>query len=193
MLQRPPRAGFNLIEAAIVLGVVGLVIGGIWVAAAAVGERQKQTRLLQQLVEIASNVRARYPAASFNLSGTFYGTTTANLGATWQLGKDGWDGVIPADMITSSDYPVNPWGGTVSLYISSALKTLEITVSGISVATCISLAPRIDAMFRTQPGYMTIEGYYERQPLNTPELAATNCPSDYDSGGEGAFIFSVPR
>lgn len=28
--------GFNLIEAAIVLGVVGLVIGGIWVAAAAV-------------------------------------------------------------------------------------------------------------------------------------------------------------
>lgn len=30
-----PHRGFNLIEAAIVLGVVGLVIGGIWVAAAA--------------------------------------------------------------------------------------------------------------------------------------------------------------
>lgn len=30
------RRGFNLIEAAIVLGVIGLVIGGIWVAASAV-------------------------------------------------------------------------------------------------------------------------------------------------------------
>lgn len=34
------RLGFNLIEAAIVLGVVGLVIGGIWVAASAVRNNQ---------------------------------------------------------------------------------------------------------------------------------------------------------
>jgi len=32
----PRQSGFNLIEAAIVLGVVGLVIGGIWIAAASV-------------------------------------------------------------------------------------------------------------------------------------------------------------
>lgn len=34
--NRPNSCGFNLVEAAIVLGVVGLVIGGIWVAAATV-------------------------------------------------------------------------------------------------------------------------------------------------------------
>jgi len=33
------RLGFNLIEAAIVLGVVGLVIGGIWIAASSVRQR----------------------------------------------------------------------------------------------------------------------------------------------------------
>lgn len=33
------RRGFNLIEAAIVLGVVGLVIGGIWIAASSVRQR----------------------------------------------------------------------------------------------------------------------------------------------------------
>ncbi len=33
------RRGFNLIEAAIVLGVVGLVVAGIWVAAAALSEK----------------------------------------------------------------------------------------------------------------------------------------------------------
>lgn len=35
------RKGFNLVEAAIVLGVVGLVIGGIWIAAATVTYNQK--------------------------------------------------------------------------------------------------------------------------------------------------------
>ncbi len=38
---RKQRRGFSLIEAAVVLGVVGLVIGGIWVAAAAVNDRLK--------------------------------------------------------------------------------------------------------------------------------------------------------
>jgi type II secretory pathway pseudopilin PulG len=32
--RRQSQQGFNLIEAAIVLGVIGLVIGGIWVGAA---------------------------------------------------------------------------------------------------------------------------------------------------------------
>lgn len=35
------RRAFSLIEASIVLGVVGLIIGGIWVAAAAVNENMK--------------------------------------------------------------------------------------------------------------------------------------------------------
>lgn len=35
------RRGFNLIEAAIVLGVIGLVIGGIWVAAAKVQQNMR--------------------------------------------------------------------------------------------------------------------------------------------------------
>jgi len=36
--------GFNLIEAAIVLGIVGLVLGGIWIAASSVMERQRESR-----------------------------------------------------------------------------------------------------------------------------------------------------
>ena len=40
-LAKKSKRGFNLIEAAIVLGVVGLVIGGIWVAAAKVSYDNK--------------------------------------------------------------------------------------------------------------------------------------------------------
>lgn len=53
--------GFSLIEAAIVLGVVGLVIGGIWIAAASYGfERQKQ-QYFQGLLTLKVNAQRLIP------------------------------------------------------------------------------------------------------------------------------------
>ncbi len=49
------RRGFSLIEAAIVLGVIGFVIGGIWVAAGAVMDRFKMSALMQGLVLTVKN------------------------------------------------------------------------------------------------------------------------------------------
>ena len=51
------RKGFNLIEAAIVLGVVGLVIGGIWVAASAVMENIKVNKTVEGVFTIARNAQ----------------------------------------------------------------------------------------------------------------------------------------
>ncbi len=63
MCSLPPlprrRRGFNLIEAAIVLGVVGLVIGGIWVAAAEVSERMRIQRTIEQLSFMVNCVRGK--------------------------------------------------------------------------------------------------------------------------------------
>lgn len=65
-MDRPPyqvrahlfaqRRGFNLIEAAVVLGVIGLVIGGIWVAAAAVRAENRRLELRNSLLQISSKV-----------------------------------------------------------------------------------------------------------------------------------------
>jgi len=49
--------GFNLVEAAIVLGVVGLVIGGIWVAAASVSQQFKVQRFLTSLRGFTTKVQ----------------------------------------------------------------------------------------------------------------------------------------
>lgn len=51
------RRAFSLIESAIVLGVVGLVIGGIWVAAAAVSENMKVSKTVAALMTIMENTR----------------------------------------------------------------------------------------------------------------------------------------
>lgn len=59
------RKGFNLIEAAIVLGVVGLVIGGIWIAASSVMERQKLNNTTTAMLRQVDDIRNRFKGFSF--------------------------------------------------------------------------------------------------------------------------------
>jgi type II secretory pathway pseudopilin PulG len=98
------QRGFNLIEAAIVLGVVGLVIGGIWIAAAAVNKNYKINQTQQGVLEIIQRIRqlghgnaAFTNAESANYLGIM---VTNNIGtpAGWQsasgppLGNSGFSG-----------------------------------------------------------------------------------------------------
>lgn len=87
-------SGFNLIEAAIVLGVVGLVIGGIWVAAAAVMESNRQSQTLKDILTITENLRRRFssPVGFRCVTGTgtvsgyqFYDSNSCNF-----IRKNGW-------------------------------------------------------------------------------------------------------
>ena len=48
-LSGKTRSGFSLIEAAIVLGVIGLVIGGIWIGAQAINDRRNATDMKEFL------------------------------------------------------------------------------------------------------------------------------------------------
>lgn len=48
-LSGKARRGFSLIEAAIVLGVIGLVIGGIWIGAQAINDRRNATDMKEFL------------------------------------------------------------------------------------------------------------------------------------------------
>ncbi len=56
-VARKTRMGFNLIEAAIVLAVVGLVIGGIWVAAASLAQRRFEQQFMEGLLVLATNAQ----------------------------------------------------------------------------------------------------------------------------------------
>ena len=54
------REGFSLIEAAIVLGIIGLVIGGIWVAASSAVESKRISDTLLGTTQLIANLRAQY-------------------------------------------------------------------------------------------------------------------------------------
>ena len=82
------RLGFNLVEAAIVLGVVGLVIGGIWTAAAAVNEKVNINKTVQGVISICSSAPALFTTTP-NGSGR---NDTIALAASAA-------GILPADWI----------------------------------------------------------------------------------------------
>jgi len=65
-----PKAAFSLIEAAIVLGLVGLVIGGIWAASTAVSANHRQSKILTSLLDISQRIHAAYPLGADGLGST---------------------------------------------------------------------------------------------------------------------------
>ncbi len=95
--------GFTLTEAAIVLGIVGLILGGVWVAAASVYTNLRISRASEQLLSVVQGVRALY-------------ATSSDFGAAvpWSVAL-GQTNAVPADMLGKNGANVvsiiNPWAG----------------------------------------------------------------------------------
>ena len=104
------RAGFNLIEAAIVLGIVGLIVGGIWAAAGAAYENMRQQNASKQLLALVQGIRG------------FYAQSPTDVVET-DLGKLNDLGVLPADMVVDSGGTKSmrhQWGGSVTIEDTTA-------------------------------------------------------------------------
>lgn len=131
MINRKSKArrGFNLVEAAIVLGVVGLVIGGIWVAAAAVQSNLRKSDASKGLIQIVQNVRNLYygqsPSATANIT-----TQLINANA------------IPGNFINGTN-AVNPWNGAITVTIAGAsTDQIDVLYASVPRDGCIELTSR---------------------------------------------------
>ena len=121
----PKKSGFSLIEAAIIMGVIGLVIGGIWVAASSVMLTRATNEAQQTILTIVSRWRGNYqnismqalvdagtpyitgdPALFANIPGVHYQDayhitydTNIALGGTFGVVWDGYCGYSPCEVI----------------------------------------------------------------------------------------------
>jgi len=133
--------GMNLLETAIVLLVIGLVVGGIWTAAAAARENLNYKRDMEGIAYTVSRmravfVRANQPASS-NLS--------LNNAAGWAMG------VYPPDWVTSNGI-VGPDGTNMAIYLESAATvspSFLIYFVGLSQSMCIKLVKGIWSKYNT--------------------------------------------
>jgi len=112
--------GFTLTELALVLGIMGLILGAIWTATSKASANNKVTKGAREVLAIVEGVRAIYAARGM-------GNGAAQVDITQALINFG---VYPADMITptcaagvmpdgiTTSCPISPWGEGVSVYIA---------------------------------------------------------------------------
>jgi type II secretory pathway pseudopilin PulG len=135
--RRIRGSGFSLIEAAVVLSVVGLVIGGIWAAAATVQENRRQSRMLESAIYIINGIAERY--RNFSVS---YETFSEAGGVP----RSAWPGIIPDDMnVVGVNQPVSPWGTPITINVTNDAHTIWMYLE-VPIAACITLGPKIDFM-----------------------------------------------
>ncbi len=126
--------GFTLTEAAIVLGIVGLILGAIWVAAAAVYSNMRVQTANKQLITIVQNVRSLYASsttmdgaqmADLVRAGVFPSDTNPNVAAG--TAKNGWGGDIRVAQV--------PAGGQCGLLGSC----FTVSFAGLPQDACIKM------------------------------------------------------
>jgi len=121
--------GFNLVEAAIVLGVVGLVIGGIWVAASTVSENHKINQTITGIGQMTQDFRNMYSGLEPSP-----GPFDANLFKFYP----GWTKRNSATCCTSNDQ-VDPFGN-VTYFNVQAPNYITFNLYNLPKSRCMALA-----------------------------------------------------
>ena len=140
------RRGFNLIEAAIVLGVVGAIIGGIWVAASAVYENYKVNKTISDTITIIENLKK-----SFSISDGYRIPSNTDVTSAF-LSMGGF----PKDW-SKNNSPKNPFGGNVKVQIlnDTDWPRARVFYYGIPKSACIKLTVNISSLGSMTGTYKT--------------------------------------
>jgi Tfp pilus assembly protein PilE len=156
--------GFNLIEAAIVLGIVGLVVGGIWVAATSVYANLRSKQATDQLLKITQSVRALYATSSTT------GYTTATDITAFMAQAN----VLPSDTLTlgtnstTSANTTNAWGGQIGVIALATGTQFGVVFSNVPPAACVDLVMRNAAGAARDAGLTTLVGAATATPSSLP-------------------------
>lgn len=150
--------GFSLIEAAIVLGVIGLVIGGIWIAAADLTAKQRLNEAAAGTLTTIENARRLFPAYSYP---TTTGTTIF-IGETMHAA-----GAYPPGWVASLHQAISPEGVRVEITQSCASTCPALSFkfwgpgqttypTSLSVAECTYLMKRLINLVNSRNDFLHI-------------------------------------
>jgi len=130
------RRAFSLIEAAVVLGIVGLVVGGIWLATSSVMNNYKVTKVAGDLLATGTRIQNLMSIQNAAALGD-----SVNIAPTVINAK-----AVPQDWISGSSilFPFGGWVGIVS-YGSAARFTIDLHGT-INRAVCIKLVTALSGM-----------------------------------------------
>ena len=193
--------GFTLTEVAIVLGIIGLILGAIWVAASAVYTNMRTQTANTELLQITQAVRSMY-ATSAEISQTAdMPTSSAYIQG----------GVFPSSALNTglaatATKTVNPWGGVINIQATTHSSTNDAFVvwfDAIPAQACIQLLTAATGQGRDTGMYQAGGGAAGTLPPGdplfdtngglvpiSPSAAQGECAAA-NNGNAAAFYFSL--
>jgi prepilin-type N-terminal cleavage/methylation domain-containing protein len=135
-LCRHSRRGFTLTEIAIVLGIIGLILGAIWVAAGQVYTNLRVNSSSRDVLSLAQAVRTLYANQGQMDNGFTCPPAPCNAIVN--------SGVVPADLINTATTSLqDAWGGTVTFTAATTINTagdsFVVDLSNVPQAACVAL------------------------------------------------------
>jgi prepilin-type N-terminal cleavage/methylation domain-containing protein len=175
--------GFTLTELAIVLGVIGVILSAIWVAASAVYANKNTARAVEQVLQIVNGFRAMYGAHQVD-SGPWQ-TNITSMAIS--------NGIMPSDMIQSGNTfnGIGPWGGsTVQVLSGSQWNVIAVQYSGLSQQACNDLADALITGGNPQLVYAALPGGAAWFSLNgnSPYFTTSQISQTYCQAGSGNYV-----
>jgi prepilin-type N-terminal cleavage/methylation domain-containing protein len=143
--KKPSRAkGFTLTEIAIVLGIMGLILGAIWTAASSVYSNQRVHQANTAIMQIAQGVRALYATAS----------TTGYTSVTDITPMLITAGALPSNLVNGTTL-TGPFPGGSSLVIATQDGNgFVISMSGVTQQNCIAILSSVGGQGRDSGLYL---------------------------------------
>ena len=180
--RAPSWRAFSLIEAAIVLGIIGLVIGGIWAATTAINSSRKTSNAVSGINSIIFGLGQLYKGQALP---TPFTDLTPTLLAT---------GVIPQDW-ASGNSSYSPFGGPFEVVKLSNSNMIYIGLYRVPARDCAKLIFNLTGPTNSEGygkyglAYTVINGTYSNttyplvQTLNGPAAYMKALGDDCNAGG----------
>jgi hypothetical protein len=157
-IRLSPR-GFNLIEAAIVLGVIGLVVGGIWVAASTVNQNLKINALFRGSLAVIANMQNLFNGFALPMGGA------ARSDALWSAGAYPQDafyqrgtGVLSIfhELPDKEAFFPSPYAVTYTQGAPVTTYRYALLLSQIDKTACINMLTRLGGLNLEQLGIVRV-------------------------------------
>jgi type II secretory pathway pseudopilin PulG len=140
------ETGFTLTELAIVVGILGMILGAIWLAAGSLYSTTKINKASQELQSILANMRTLYGAAqtldtSITMTNSVIGGTLSGTGLAYIQA-----GIFPNDALNTGNINTatvvnSPWANGIIAIMPSgqvvAGDSMDITFTGLPKTDCV--------------------------------------------------------
>ncbi|MGE4350882.1 MAG: type II secretion system protein [Bdellovibrionales bacterium] len=180
------RRGFSLSEFAIVLAIMGLVLGALWGVVAIVRENGKRQEMTQIMVVLVQNIRDFY-SSRIRVADKDNATDMASV-TSYLLQQN----VIPSDLIRTRSASTlvadHPWGATSASGAtlseggilvdgwSNGARFFRIQLRGLEYSSCVALTDRLSGPDMVGLYLLSINGSASHTTLPvSPDVAMTEC------------------